>query len=219
MVGGVAAVSLNRFRFPPAAELPARIGGRLAKADTAMFAQILRRLRRSIVLQIAGRRADDVADGHQRLTVQPRRGGRGDTQRQIDAVINKIENPILKPQTDVDLRVAVKKFQHQRVNGKPSHGFRHAERELALRHRLGTAGGVHGHTRRFQHLQRMFIHHFPGIAEAQLARGAVQQLAAHLLLQARDAAADRRRRCAGLACDGGEAALFHNLYEQGEVGQ
>lgn len=54
MVGGVAAVSLNRFRFPPAAELPARIGGRLAKADTAMFAQILRRLRRSIVLQIAG---------------------------------------------------------------------------------------------------------------------------------------------------------------------
>ena len=50
----------------------------------------------------------------------------GDAQRQIDTVIDKIENPILKAQTDVDLRVAAKKLQHQRMNDKPSHGFRHA---------------------------------------------------------------------------------------------
>ena len=126
MVGGVAAVGLDRLRFPRTAEFPARIGGRFAKADTAMSAQVLRRSRRSMLFQVAGRRADEVAYRHQRFTVQTRGRGVGDTQRQVNTVIDKIENPILKPQTDVDLRIAGKKFQHQRVNGKPAHGFRHA---------------------------------------------------------------------------------------------
>ena len=65
----------------------------------------------------------------------------------------------------------------------------------------------------------MFIHRFPGIAKAQLARGAMQQLAAHFLLQPRDAAANGGRRRACLARDGGKAALIDNLHEQGEIGQ
>jgi len=47
----------------------------------------------------------------------------------------------------------------------------------------------------------------------------MQQLAAHLLFKARNAAADSRGRRARLARDGGKAALFNNLHKQGEVGQ
>jgi hypothetical protein len=50
MVGGVPPVGLHRFGFPFPTELPARVGGRFAKADAAMRAQILRRVRRTVLL-------------------------------------------------------------------------------------------------------------------------------------------------------------------------
>lgn len=50
MVGGVPPVGLHRFCFAFPTELPARIGGRFAKANAAMRAQILRRVRRTVLL-------------------------------------------------------------------------------------------------------------------------------------------------------------------------
>jgi hypothetical protein len=105
------------------------------------------------------------------------------------------------------------------MNDKAPDGFWYAQREFTLRHRLGTSGAVHSLARRFQHFQRMFIHRFPGIAQPQLAGGSVQQFAAHLLFQPRDAATDGGWRNPALTGDGGKAALFDNLYEEGEVGE
>ena len=50
MVGGVPPVGLHCFAFPFPAELPARVGGRFAKTNAAMRAQILRRIRRTVLL-------------------------------------------------------------------------------------------------------------------------------------------------------------------------
>jgi len=50
MVGGVPPVGWHRFCFAFPTELPARIGGRFAKADTAMRTQILWGMRHSVAL-------------------------------------------------------------------------------------------------------------------------------------------------------------------------
>ena len=50
VVGGVAPVGLNCFAFTFATELPARVGGRFAKADAAVRPQFLRRVRHTVAL-------------------------------------------------------------------------------------------------------------------------------------------------------------------------
>jgi len=50
MVGGVPPVCLHRFGSPFPTELPARVGGRFAKADAAVRAQFLRRARHTVAL-------------------------------------------------------------------------------------------------------------------------------------------------------------------------
>ena len=90
----------------------------------------------------------------------------GNTQRQINTIINQIQIAVLKPQTDVHAGVAGEKFRHQRVNHKTPDGFWHAEGQFSLSHLLRTAGGVHRQARRFQHLLRVRIHRFAGITQA-----------------------------------------------------
>ena len=151
--------------------------------------------------------------------MQTRGRGIGDAQRQINTVIDKIQRAIFQPQADIHLRVAMEKRHHQRVDHKAADGFRYAERQLSLSDRLATAGGIYRLPRRFQHLLGMLIHCFPGIAQSQLAGGTMQQLAAHLPLQPRHAAAHGGGRQSALAGDGGKAALVDNLDEEGEVRQ
>ncbi|MNL49833.1 hypothetical protein D3C87_1727940 [compost metagenome] len=107
-------------------------------------------------------------------------------------IVDQINLAILQQQLHIDFGITAQKLRHVRMNHDPAHRFWHTETydPFGLIGKLTT--DLHHRTGSVDHLLAPLEHLFPTVAQAQLARGSLQEPGRQRFLQPRNTATDRR---------------------------
>ncbi len=129
---------------------------------------------------------------HKQLTPhQPRGRLVGNAQAQVNVVIDQVNIAIFQNQLHINPGIAPQKLGHMRVNHIAAHRFGHADPDQPFG-LLGKAPAqIHHRLRCARHLKAALEHFFAPLAQAQLARGALQQTDGKGFFQPRNTAAYR----------------------------
>ena len=184
-----------------------------------MVAQVVRRARLAVGREVGGGRAGDEVDLRDAPRDEAALLEAADAQRHVDALGDEVHDPVVQPQVEFDRRVAPRELGQRRQQQVATEGHRHVHAQPALRLRarapqrfLGVRELVEDAARALQVVAALG-------GEADLARRAVEQPRAEVLLERRDVGAGRRTRDVEFVGGLGEGAAFGHAGEDADGGQ
>ena len=142
-----------------------------------------------------------------------------DPDREIDPFLDQVDERVGHAEIDPERRIAGQELGQGRGDVQAAERHRRAQAEHAARLGLELRDREPGVVDLGQDPLAALVIEPPGLGQAELARGAVEQAHAELVLERADAARHRRGRQAQTARGRGEAAAFDHLGEQAHAGE
>ena len=183
VVHGVAAVDRQLHRFVIALEAPARIRRVLAQEQAAARRQVLRVFDRAGASEVLRRGAEHGLDGTQGARGQAFRRRARESDHQVDVVLDRIDVAVGDEQLHVHFGMHRKEVEDQRVQHAASEGLRRGQAQAALRRQRMKLGDLHRRLRRTHHVRAAREGLDADLRQAQLTRGAPDQLALQIALE------------------------------------
>ena len=202
-----------------AAQPPEVAAGEVRIVQQAVLVQVVDRARRAGLGEIGRRRHDHAARLGELAGLERAVGQRADPDREVVALGDQLDEPVLEHHVDVDLRVGAEEGRHRRRHLPDPEGDRRRDPQRALRRRLHRGHHAVGLPGLRQHRAGPVVVGEPDLGRADPPRRAVEEPHRQPRLERGDMLGDRRLRQAELARRLGEAAVVDDLHESLHLGK